>query len=255
MPKQAHIQGVLILLFLAVFSTSCDVKMCCAPPIKKYPLAQPTGYSAHDFLSGNTFTQLVVEVDYMTGYKPDEQALDKLKDFLSQRLHKSQITILEPTAIQGQDRATYTPAEIRNSEIEFRDTFTKEPTLSAYLLFVDGKYEQENVLGIAYYNTSTAFFGAAFDQASGGLTQVSRYQIEATTFLHEFGHLFGSVNIAGSGTEMQTPHEANNNHCDNKSCLMYYAVESTELFGSVFGGSIPQLDQNCIHDLQANGGK
>src|SRR5699024_12805489 len=109
----------------------------------------------------------------------------------------------------------------------------------------------------AYHNTAVAVFGQSYEEASRRLPQVSRYQIEATSFQHEFGHLLGLVNIEGSGTTMQTPHqdEAHGNHCTNEECLMYYAMESTELFGSIFGGEVPTLDQSCIDDLQANGGK
>ena len=125
------------------------------------------------------------------------------------------------------------------------------------MLIVDGEYEQANVLGVAHRNTSTAYFGAALDAVSGGLTQPTRRQAEATVFRHEFGHLLGLVAIPGSGTDMQTEHqdEAHGHHCDDDSCLMYYAVESTDLFASVFGGTIPELDAQCIADLRANGGK
>lgn len=255
MNKLAPVSALLAIFLLSLFTVSCDRKLCCPHPGQQFSHTLAPGHSARDFLSADKFTDLVVEIDYMTGYKPNANALNTLEQFFSQWLHKAEIVILEPTEIQGKDEDTYSAEEIRNLEIEFRDTFTEEPSLSAYILIVDGKYAQENVLGIAYYNTSVAFFGAAFDQASGGLTQVSRYEIETTSFRHEFGHLFGLVAIDGSGTEMQEPHKEHGNHCDNDQCLMYYAVESTELFGSVFGGDIPQLDQNCINDLQANGGK
>lgn len=59
---------------------------------------------------------------------------------------------------------------------------------------------------------------------------------------------------------MQTDHkdEENGNHCDNESCLMYYAMERPDLisqFLDLDGEDVPGLDTNCIADLQANGGK
>jgi hypothetical protein len=32
-------------------------------------------------------------------------------------------------------------------------------------------------------------------------------------------------------------------------------MESTDLFGDFVGEEIPELDQNCLLDLQGNGGK
>jgi hypothetical protein len=69
--------------------------------------------------------------------------------------------------------------------------------------------------------------------------------------------LFGLVNIDGSGTDMQTEHqdEQNGHHCDNENCLMYYAMERSDLISQFFDESVAELDANCIADLQANGGK
>jgi hypothetical protein len=36
---------------------------------------------------------------------------------------------------------------------------------------------------------------------------------------------------------------------------MYYAFRNADLFANIFGGSTPELDANCIADLQAVGGK
>lgn len=222
-----------------------------------YSHVRSPGSSANDFLSGETFDELVVEVDYMAGYAPNTQALDSLKAFLETRLNKASVTISTPTEIAAGGQDTYTADEIRSLEQQHRDVFTDTVTLAAYMMIVDGRFERANVLGIAYYNTSNAFFGAAYDEISGGLGQPSRFLTEATSFRHEFGHLFGLVAIEGSGTDMQTEHqdEPNGHHCDNNACLMYYAMESTDLFGSVFGGEIPALDANCIADLRANGGR
>lgn len=222
-----------------------------------YSHVRSVGASANDLLADDRFTSLVVEVDFMTGSEPDAGALDLLGEFLAARLHKSSITIRTPTEIPAGAQQSYTLEEIRALEEQHRDEFTDGSTLVTYMLIVDGEVEQANVLGVAHLNTSTTYFGAALDAVSGGLTQPTRRQAEATVFRHEFGHLMGLVAVPGSGTEMQTEHqdEAHGHHCDDDRCLMYYAVESTDLFASIFGGSIPELDANCLADLQANGGK
>jgi hypothetical protein len=218
------------------------------------------GYAANDFLADSNFTNLIVEVDYMPGYAPNNDALDSLKAFFEQRLHKNSITIKEPTEIESGNQQKYSANEIRNIEQDERSTFSQGDTLAAYMIIVDGKYEERDLLGIAYYNTSNAFFGPSYEEASSGIGPPSRYQIEAISFRHEFGHLFGLVAIPGSGTEMQNPHKDpdpdHGNHCDNDECLMYYASERTQLITNhITGDDITPLDDNCIADLQANGGK
>lgn len=256
----ALLAGLIILLP----GTSCDDASPAGPDNGTDPDPDPDPYShtlapgasANDLLSADTFTDLVIEVDYMPGHAPATEALDELRSFLEQRTRKTSITVQTPTEIPGGGQQSYTAQEVVDLENAHRDEYTEGSTLTVYMLVVDGDFEEGNVLGAAYLNTSTVYFGAAIDQISGGVTQPSETVVEATTFLHEFGHLFGLVAIEESGTEMQTEHqdEANGHHCDDDQCLMYYAVESTDLFGSVFGGAIPTLDQNCIDDLQANGG-
>lgn len=216
------------------------------------------GFAANDFLADSNFTNLIVEVDYMPGYAPNNDALDSLKAFFEQRLHKNPITIKEPTEIESGNQQKYSANEIREIEQDERSTFSQGDTLAAYMIIVDGKYDERDLLGIAYYNTSNAFFGPSYEEASSGVGPPSRYQIEAISFRHEFGHLFGLVAIPGSGTEMQNPHKDpdHGNHCDNDECLMYYASERTQLITNhISGDDITPLDNNCIADLQANGGK
>lgn len=228
------------------------------PQEENYSHIKNPGTSANDFLADSSFTNLIVEVDYMPGYAPNEEALDSLKAFFQQRLHKNSITIKEPTEIPSGEKDRYSANEIRDLEEEQRSTFTKGDTLAAYFVIVDGRYQEQDLLGIAYYNTSNAFFGPSYEEASSGIGPPSRYQIEAISFRHEFGHLFGLVAVPNSGTEMQDPHkdEQHGSHCDNDECLMYYASERTNLIANQLSGdAITPLDANCIADLRANGGK
>lgn len=250
------------LLFMGLIVQSCDSPTSSdndEDPLD-YSQTQNPGIAANDFLDDSNFGELVIEVDYMEGYAPNEEALDSLRAFMQQRLNKTSVTILEPTEITAGGQESYSAEEIRTLEEQHRDEFTETTEsnqLTAYMIIVDGYYEQGNVLGIAYYNTSNAFFGSAYDDASGEIGQSSRYLIEATSFRHEFGHLFGLVDIPGSGTDMQNDHqdEENGHHCTNEECLMHYAMETTDLFGQYIGEEIPPLNNNCILDLQNNGGQ
>lgn len=212
------------------------------------------GTSAEAFLRADDFTSLELEIDYMPGYQPDAEALDSLKTFLQARLNKSQITISTPTEVASGGEDAYSADEIRALEEQYRDHFTEGDgtILHAYFLIVDGSYsDQSNVLGIAYYNTSMAFFGETIKEISGGVTQPPRYKVEGTVFRHEFGHNMGLVN---NGTPMETDHQEQGAHCTQEGCLMEAAVETSDFFANIFDGDIPNLKQFCINDVQANGG-
>jgi hypothetical protein len=209
------------------------------------------GESARAFLNDEDFTRLDIEIDYMEGFQPTQDALNSLQSFLEARLNKSQINI-STSAIPAEGQNAYTTEDIRNLEEENRNTFTDASgnTLNAYFIIVDGQSDQSNVLGIAYFNTSMALFGETVDNISGGVTQPSRTQVEATVLRHEFGHNMGLV---GNGTPIQSDHQEQGAHCTTDGCLMEAEVETTNFFQN-FTGSVPDLEQFCIEDLQANGG-
>lgn len=213
------------------------------------------GDSAKSFLEGDQYTSLQVEIDFMPGHQPTQEALDSLKTFLEQRLHKGNISFRTPTEISSGGQSSYTDNDIRNLEEDHRDYYTEagDNTLQAYFLYVDGEYEQSNVLGIAYWNTSVAFFGQTIEDISGTPpTAPSEEKVEGTVFRHEFGHNMGLV---GNGTPTQSDHKTDGSaHCTTDGCLMEPSVQTTNFFDN-FSGDIPPLDELCIDDLQANGGK
>jgi hypothetical protein len=97
-------------------------------------------------------------------------------------------------------------------------------------------------------------FEKTIREFSGGLGKPSATTLETTVSLHEFGHILGLTN---NGTPMQSAHqdEPNGKHCNNKDCLMYWAVENSNIISTLTGGNIPQLDAQCVADLKANGGR
>ncbi|PSQ81006.1 MAG: hypothetical protein BRD41_03875 [Bacteroidetes bacterium QS_1_63_11] len=110
-------------------------------------------------------------------------------------------------------------------------------------------------MGIAYYNTSMAFFGKTIDEITGGLNQPSREKVEATVFRHEFGHNLGLVNN-GIPPQQESHHdEENGAHCTNEQCVMYYAIETTDFFSNVFDGTILTFEQFCTEDMAAQDGE
>lgn len=222
----------------------------------EFSSTQPPGASAGAFIDGDPFSTLRLEVDYMPGHAPTHAGLDSLRAELDEHLDKSTIVIEMPTEIPSGGQSEYTSDDVREIENQHRDNYTQggESTLWAYCVILDGTFATQNVVGIAYLNTSMAFFGETIDEISGGLTQPSPSKVEGTAFRHEFGHNLGLVN---NGTPMQDDHQDDPNgaHCTNDACVMLYAIETTDFFANTFDGTIPQFEPFCTDDIVAQGGR
>ena len=240
------------LLFLGIISCkkTNDVIDDGLDPISLHNRA--VGSSANELLSGTKFKSLKVELQYMAGFAPDAGAINHLQAFLAARLNKPDGINIVTKEIAANSKTTLTADEVHAIEKESRTSFSTENEIAVYVLYTNGVYSENNVLGIAYRNTSAAIFGKKIRDNSGSLGQVSRTKLEATVLEHEIGHLLGLVDI---GSSMQVAHKANGNHCNNQNCLMYYASETTDVLGLLLTGNIPSLDNNCLNDLKANGGK
>lgn len=246
-----------LFLSLLLFSGACSESS--GPdnenPGQNFSHTQSTGASASDFLSDDNFTSLSIEIDFVEGFQPSQAALNNLEAFLKQRLNKpGVVSVSLDDAISSPQNSSFTTDEIYELEQDHRDTYSEGNTIAAYFIILDGAYEIENVLGVAYLNTSMALFEEVIRDNTGGLGQPSASTVEASVLMHEFGHILGLVNI-GTGAVQAHEDAENEAHCNVESCLMYWAIQTTDLMGNLTGGDIPELDSQCIQDLQANGGK
>lgn len=212
------------------------------------------GASANELLSSGKYKSLKIEVQYMTGFAPDAAALNQLQNFLSTYLNKPAGITIVTKEIASSANTTLTVNDAIAIEKQNRSAFSMNDQIAVYILYTNGNYTDNNVLGLAYRNTSVVLFGKKIHDNSGAIGQTSRTKLEATVLEHEMGHLLGLVDL---GSPMQTPHKdaTHGNHCNNQNCLMYYASETTDILGFLITGNIPSLDANCIADLHANGGK
>ncbi len=214
-----------------------------------YSHTRNPGMSAIDFLRNDDFTEVLVEIQYMPGYRPADSGLDELQAFLQDHLDKADVIIAEPEEVPSGGQEQYSANDVRQLEEEHRRHFTEGSTLASYNLFVDGSYTDGNVLGIAYYNTSNAYFGATIHDISGSPPlNPSREKVEGTVLRHEYGHLLGLVD---NGVEMQEHHQENGPHCTDEGCVMYHAVNTTDFFANMFDDSISDLDEYCLQDIHA----
>jgi hypothetical protein len=211
-----------------------------------------------NFLSNDTYKKLIVQIDYVTGYEPTQAALNHLKAFLEQRLNKSSGIEFNLSSIASPGQASLSVSDIQKLEKKNRRLYTKGEVITAYILFADADYNEntssQQVLGLAYGTSSMVIFDKTIRNVSGGFTQPAVSTVEATVSEHEFSHILGLVN---NGTSMVNNHqdEANGRHCTNSNCLMYYEAETSDLVANLLGNTVPALDNHCLEDLRANGGK
>jgi predicted Zn-dependent protease len=212
------------------------------------------GASATELLDDNLYKSLIVEIQFMSGFKPEPATLDYLRNFLETYLNKPQginIVLKEIPAIKQE---ALSMDEVSAIEKEKRLRFLRQDKIAIYILFTNGVHPGNNILGMAYRNTSVVVYGKAIRKYSSMTGRLTHQELETTVLLHEIGHLLGLVN---KGTPPQSRHVDSRfqDHCNNRKCLMYHSVETKNLSSILLKGNMPVLDSHCIEDLIANGGK
>lgn len=213
------------------------------------------GESANDILSANKYDKIVLEIIAVNGFELDNVVLTNFKSFIESLTNKPNGIEIKTSSINNPNLAPYSLNDINTFEKNARKEFNNGKTLALFLFITEGNYSENDVLGLAYQNTSVAVMGGRIRELTGGFGQPSENVVLQTVLRHEIGHLMGLVNV---GSTMQTYHqdEPHGHHCNDKNCLMYYAVENGDFLSNLIGSSSPpNLDANCIADLKANGGK
>ena len=243
---------VLVFLSVVLFFFSCKKQSSNPENLPNSYSNQAVGKSANDLLSSAKYTTLNVQVQYMPGYELDTATITNLAAYLNSICNKpGGINITTQQIAANGD--TLNLGNVAVLEAQNRTAYTAGNIIAVYILITDGYDTASATLGFAYRNTSICLFGKDIFDHSGGVGEVTRVALETSVLEHEFGHLFGLVNL---GTPMQVPHQdtAHGNHCSNPNCLMYYSTD-THAIRPWLPNYVPVLDSNCIKDLKANGGK
>ncbi len=209
------------------------------------------GNSAHDLLVSAPYSTLAIEIQYMPGYKPDNESIAMLTNFLGEYVNKPGGIKVTEASIPASGKASLTLKDVVAIEKKYRTVFTGSNQIGVNILITDGIFDASDIFATSYWNTSFCVFGKTVSDNSGTIGLLTRSQLLGVLFEHEFGHLLGLVN-QGSPTEINHQDVANGAHCTNKNCLMYYDIETSAISSP---SGLPSLDANCIADLKANGAK
>ena len=266
----------MVLLFLTVIiSCSKDSNDTSDPnTVNQSANYKTTGDSANDILSNTTFDKLLIEIAYVSGYRPTAIAMTDFVTFLKQYTYKEDIEIIY-NELPSPNEEKLTLEEINDLEKKNRTAFNDGSTLAIFIYFADAPSEEDVeeedlvTLGAVYWNTSMVIYEETIRNLAAKSSAVDVDDVETATMNHEFGHLMGLVNL---GTAPVNDHEGtttdddNNtigdNHCTVEDCLMRAELqfgpsmkkllEKRAAKGLV---SIPDLGPECLMDLQANGGR
>ena len=210
------------------------------------------GTAAHELLVAAPYSLLQIEIQYMPGYAPDTVSVISLVNFLQQHLNKPTGIEFYMKQIPSVGKPVLALPDVVSIEKTYRTIFTGGSVIGVYILITDSHNTDPKIYATSYWNTSLCIFGETVKNNSGGPGEVSRPDLLAAVFEHEFGHLLGLVN---QGSSMQSDHidPAHGPHCINPDCLMYFGIENAVYPGA--SGAPPPLDDDCIADLKANGGK
>lgn len=259
-------------------------------PIDKTANLQGTGDSANDLLSNDKFTKLKIEIAYVTGFRPTVAAMNDFVDFIRQHTFKQDIELIY-TELESPDKEVLSLQEIAKLESDNRTVYNEGETLGIYIFFADAPDDNDDeeeglvTLGAVYRNTSMVIHEVTVRRLAGLSPLITNSDVEGATVNHEFGHLFGLVNIGSPSVNDHEDTEAVN-HCNVNGCLMraelqfgssskspvLAATDGTGLKSAcdLSGFSVlhllesraskglaaaPNLDPECILDLQANGGR
>lgn len=215
------------------------------------------GDSAADLLGNSTFDKLTLEIVYPQGFAPTQTALDNLESFLTERTHKNNIE-MQLREIEAPTGAPYSISEIVEIEKTHRTLYNSGNTIAVFVFLANGNSasdsENQFVLGTAYRNTSLVVFQKTINENTNSPLGPSKSSVETTVLNHEFGHLFGLVDI---GSPKQSNHEdpESQAHCITENCLMNAKAEFAGTLMGMLSEGTPDLDAACIADLQTNGGE
>ena len=236
--------GLLLLLCSSLAGCLGDAVDDLLPERKGIP-----GSLALACLQSDRFTSMVVEIDYEPGYKPMTSSTDMLLERLEEVCDKPNGISVEFSEVNYEFEGAWTADAVREQAwIHKSGDVMDASELRWQLLFPEGEYSENGVLGVAVDGSSIALFGDTIEESDGPFGRPSVENVENSVIVHEIGHLLGLVNLVYTSPADHEDAE-HPGHSNNEDSVMYWAVNSADL-ANIFFGSIPnEFDQDDLADL------
>src|SRR6185437_9643293 len=94
-----------------------------------------------DFLSQGKYTNLIIEINYVSGMAPTDESVNNLIAFLKQRINKPNgISVTKTQISVSTSGSSYNLNQVQDIEYANRKMLTSGSTLTAYILYLDKEY-------------------------------------------------------------------------------------------------------------------
>lgn len=211
------------------------------------------------YITSTDQTRLVFELDVVEG----ESARQAAKDYVVAKLGA---VVDKPDGLEWKSDGTFasrgadhkwTFSELQKLAKEQLDLEVPANTSKIHVMYVDGTYEDGNVLGVAWANKHLVMFSDVLEANCSRPLLGDRLcaAAESSVLLHEVGHVIGLVD---NGVEMVEDHKdaEHGAHDSNEDCVMYWAydgVQVLDVIASRLTGTSSELDFDaaCKADLAA----
>lgn len=207
-----------------------------------------------DILTDDRYSTWVLEFHHTEGKGPRSTALDAVEDRMADLVRKDVIDV-RPSQPLSTSRSTWTAAQIQELRGDVQEATTGGGTVVTHVLYLGGRYQEENVLGVAIGHDLVAIFPDTVSRSCRPTTGClfNEGNIERAVLIHEMGHIIGLVE---RGIPMVTDRESADHpkHSSNRDSVMYWAVETT---GGIAGlDRIPtRFDADDREDVCNAGGR
>ena len=243
---------------------------CSADPAETAK-SQSSGDAAMDYLVTKAYSSTTIQVGVPNGLSPSKTTrkttFGALADLTGRPVDSFEAEMLEFTTDLNQDSVS-TLDDVKAYEDAHRTAYTDGDTSVIWMGYMPGGMARDTMgsytLALAYRGSSIVVFPDNIRKAceelapslpDGADPSKACAYIEASTVLHELGHLMG---LTGNGIPMVEPHkdEGNGDHCDQSDCIMYAYSNMQSLFDRTqtdlaAGRDIALFDAKCTADVQA----
>ncbi len=180
---------------------------------------------AQMYLDDEPYSELIIEYDYVAGHAPSPMAMELLEERVYQYTDKDMVTSIINDVIRYEDtREIYREEDVFLLSNDYKDNQRGGDTMVMHVLYLDGEWKEDNVLGLSYGGDRVVIFVETIFKVAQRSQDAQALEIESSVLVHEFGHHLALVGIGHESDheDVEYPH-----HCDESAgkCVMASDIE------------------------------
>lgn len=247
MTSSYHLIALFNFTILPLLAGGCGILLKRSP--EPTTAIEDRSYHPDTLLSHREYTSLVVEIDYVTGCKPDDYAIGGLRKILSKYCYKPdgiEIVVDDEITSIGKAEAV-SDSDCYDIFYEYADIEIPEGAFHLYILYIPYLADRpsgKGSRGWCSFNEPLIVI-ARKKIHEYAVMHITAPKIERLVLVHEIGHAFGLV--------VNDEHEYRG-HCTNPSCVMYYDLDWRVILANsipaIFGILPDDFCEECQRDIE-----